>query len=122
MESAKVDHIWQSQVCVFDTLRYFGPIIGQVAILRSAPDTLISEAVLCLKGLEDSFKIPGGAGIYLQGVLLHQGTADPLTNMFHVNIRDLLNMSINFQDPKLFAGVVNDSDVVPPLPCPSSPA
>jgi hypothetical protein len=37
--------------------------------------------VLCLKGLEVSFKIPGGPGIYLQGVLLHQGIVDPQSNM-----------------------------------------
>jgi hypothetical protein len=92
---------------------YFGPIIGQVAILASAPDTLISVAVLCLKGLEVSFKIPGGAGIYLQGVLLHQGTVDPVSHMFYVNIRDLLSMSIKFQDPKRFAGVVTDSSPIP---------
>ena len=33
----------------------FGPIIGRVAILKSAPDTLISVAVLCRRGLEVLF-------------------------------------------------------------------
>ena len=50
----------------------FGQIIGKVAILESAPDTLISVPVLCRKGFEVSFKIPGGVGIYLQGKLVHQ--------------------------------------------------
>ena len=79
---------------------HFGPIIGQVAILDSAPDTLISVAVLCLKGLEVSFKIPGGPGIYLQGVLLHQGVVDPQSNMFYVNIRELLDMSLKASLPR----------------------
>ena len=41
----------------------FGQIIGKVAILESAPDTLISVPVLCRKGFEVSFKIPGSVGI-----------------------------------------------------------
>ena len=36
----------------------FGPIIDKVAVVDSAPDTLMSVAVLCLKGREVSFKIP----------------------------------------------------------------
>jgi len=80
----------------------FGPIIGKVAILATAPDTLISVAVLCRKGLEVVFKIPGGPGIYLQGKLLYQGTLDPHNDMFYVNIKDLLSLSITFQNPERF--------------------
>jgi hypothetical protein len=80
----------------------FGPIIGRVAILDNAPDTLISVAVLCRKGLEVSFKIPGGPGIYLHGALVHQGIVDKTNDMFYVNIRDLLETSIRFQFPEAF--------------------
>jgi hypothetical protein len=72
-------------------------------------------AVLCLKGLEVSFKIPGGPGIYLQGVFLHQGIVDPQSNMFYVNIRELLAMSLHCQDPQRFNRVV--SDVAPDSTC-----
>jgi len=94
----------------------FGPIIGKVAIIASAPDTLISVSVLCRKGLEVVFKIPGGPGIYLQGVLLYQGTVDPSNDMFYVNIKDLLSLSITFQNPDRFTAC--DSVHTPGLPTP----
>jgi hypothetical protein len=75
----------------------FGQIIGKVAILESALDTLISVPVLFLKGFEVSFKIPGGVGIYLQGKLVHQGIVEEDSDMFYVNIKELLALSIKFQ-------------------------
>lgn len=75
-----------------------------MAILASAPDTLISVAGLYRQGLEVVFKIPGGPGIYLQGKLLYQGTVDTHNDMFYVNTRDLLNLSITIQNPDRFTG------------------
>jgi len=72
------------------------PSLAKVAILESAPDTLISVSVLCRKGLEVFFKYTEGPAIYLQGELIHQGTFDHSNKMFSINILDLLNTSIRF--------------------------
>jgi hypothetical protein len=50
--------------------------LAKVAILESAPDTLINVSALCRKGLEISFKYTEGPAIYLQGKLIHEGTFD----------------------------------------------
>ena len=92
----------------------FGQIIGKVAILESAPDTLISVPVLCRKGFEVSFKIPGGVGIYLQGKLVHQGIVEKDSDMFYVNTKELLALSIKFQNPERFSHIVTSDPPIEP--------
>jgi hypothetical protein len=53
---------------------HFGPILGQVAIVEGAPDTLLSIAVLTARGYEVRFLPSGqGVGIYKDQKLLFHG-------------------------------------------------
>ena len=53
---------------------HFGPILGQVAIVEGAPDTLLSIAVLTARGFEVRFLPSGqGVGIYKDQKLLFHG-------------------------------------------------
>ena len=92
----------------------FGQIIGKVAILAGAPDTLISVPGLCRKGFEVSFKIPGGVRIYLQSKLVHQGIVKEDNDMFYVNIKELLALSIKFQNPERFSHIVISDPPIEP--------
>jgi len=67
----------------------FGPILGQVALVDNAPDTLISIGALLDRGYETRFNSDLGVGIYYQGQLLHQGRRNPTTNLFELDICEL---------------------------------
>ncbi len=63
---------------------YFGPILGKVAIVDGAPDTLISISTLTDKGYEVKFLADGkGVGIFLQDQLLYHGPQHPHKAVAH---------------------------------------
>jgi len=70
----------------------FGPILGRVAIVDEAPDTLLSIAVLTGRGFEVRF-LPDNQGvhIYSKGTLLFQGPQHPHSRLFHIDIQSLIH-------------------------------
>ena len=70
----------------------FGSIIGKVAIVDTAPDTLLSISSLTARGYEVRFNRHLPLGIYSRdGSLIFTGTQDPHTRLFHFDIASLLN-------------------------------
>ena len=71
---------------------YFGPILGRVAIVDAAPDTLVSIAVLTARGFEVRFLENGqGVGIFKDRELLYHGPQHPETRLWHIDIQSLIN-------------------------------
>jgi hypothetical protein len=71
---------------------HFGPILGQVAIVEGAPDTLLSIAVLTARGFEVRFLLSGqGVGIYKDQKLLFHGPQHEQSRLFHIDIQSLIN-------------------------------
>ena len=70
----------------------FGPILGRIAIVDEAPDTLLSIAVLTGRGFEVRF-LPDNQGvhIYSKGTLLFQGPQHPHSRLFHIDIQSLIH-------------------------------
>jgi len=70
---------------------YFGPILGKVAIVPDAPDTLLSIAVLTERGFEVRFLEHGrGVGIYKNQELMFHGPFDPTARLWHIDIASLI--------------------------------
>jgi len=55
----------------------------------NAPDTLISIGALADRGYETRFNRDLGVGIYYQGQLLHQGSRNPRTHLFELDLEAL---------------------------------
>jgi hypothetical protein len=73
----------------------FGPIIGKVAVVEDAPDTLISIAVLTSRGFKVSFEAGGkGVGIYYHNSLVYNGVIDPSSNFFVIDVGELLHLDL----------------------------
>jgi len=71
---------------------YFGPILGRVAIVDAAPDTLVSIAVLTARGFEVRFLENGqGVGIFKNRELLYHGPQHQETRLWHIDIQSLIN-------------------------------
>ena len=71
---------------------HFGPILGQVAIVDGAPDTLLSIAVLTARGYEVRFLPSGqGVGIYKDQRLLFHGPQHEQSRLFHIDIQSLIH-------------------------------
>jgi hypothetical protein len=71
---------------------HFGPILGQVAIVDGAPDTLLSVAVLTARGYEVRFLPNGqGVGIYKSEKLLFHGPQHEQSRLFHIDIQSLIH-------------------------------
>jgi len=71
----------------------FGPVIGKVAIVPNAPDTLLSVAALTERGFEVRFSPHGqGVGLYHNDQLIFRGTQDPTTKLFHLDLQILINL------------------------------
>jgi hypothetical protein len=71
---------------------YFGPILGRVAIVDEAPDTLVSIAVLTARGFEVRFLEHGqGVGIFKDKELLYHGPQNSETLLWHIDIQSLIN-------------------------------
>jgi len=70
----------------------FGPILGRIAIVDEAPDTLLSIAALTDRGYEVRF-LPEGQGvrIYSKSQLLFQGPQHPHSKLFHIDIQSLIH-------------------------------
>jgi hypothetical protein len=70
----------------------FGPILGRIAIVDEAPDTLLSIAVLTARGFEVRF-LPHNQGvhIYSKTTLLFQGPQHPQSRLFHIDIQSLIH-------------------------------
>ena len=69
----------------------FGPIIGKVAVVDDAPDTLISIAVITSRGFKVSFEAGGkGVGIYYNDVLVYTGAIDQESKFFVIDVGELL--------------------------------
>jgi hypothetical protein len=49
----------------------FGPILGRVAIVDNAPDTLVSIGALAARGFETRFNSDLGVGLFFQNQLLY---------------------------------------------------
>ena len=69
----------------------FGPILGRVAIVDDAPDTLISVAVLTSRGFQVNFMPNGqGIGIYFNNQLIYRGDQDNRSRLFTIDIGSLI--------------------------------
>ena len=69
----------------------FGPILGRVAIVDDAPDTLISVAVITSRGFQVSFLPKGqGIGIYFNEQLIYRGEQDSRSKLFTIDISSLI--------------------------------
>ncbi len=69
-------------------------ILGQVAIVEGAPDTLLSIAVLTARGFEVRFLTSGqGVGIYKDQKLLFHGPGPQheQSRLFHIDIQSLIH-------------------------------
>ena len=70
----------------------FGPILGRIAIVDEAPDTLLSIAVLTDRGYEVRFLAEGqGVRIYSKGNLIFSGPQHPHSKLFHIDIQSLIH-------------------------------
>jgi len=70
----------------------FGPILGRIAIVDEAPDTLLSIAVLTDRGYEVRFLAEGqGVRIYSKSKLLFSGPQHPHSKLFHIDIQSLIH-------------------------------
>ena len=70
----------------------FGPILGRVAIVDDAPETLISVAVLTQRGFQVNFLPDGeGVGVYYNGQIIFHGVYNETTNLFHLDIGSILH-------------------------------
>ena len=73
----------------------FGPIIGKVAVVDDAPDTLISIAVITSRGFKVSFEAGGkGVGIYYNDVLVYTGAIDQESKFFVIDVGELLELRL----------------------------
>jgi hypothetical protein len=71
---------------------HFGPILGKVAIVDGAPDTLLSIAVLTARGFKVRFLPSGqGVGIYKDQKLLFHGPQHEESRLFHIDIQSLIH-------------------------------
>jgi hypothetical protein len=94
----------------------FGPILGRIAIVDEAPDTLLSIAVLTDRGYEVRFLAEGqGVHIYSKGQLLLKGPQHPHTKLFHIDIQSLIHPPPDYE-PDLSALKLNTDKEQPEPP------
>ena len=72
----------------------FGPVLGKVAIVDNAPDTLISIASLAERGIETRFNSDLGVGLFFNGQLLYKGRQNPRTKLFELDIATVAELSL----------------------------
>ncbi len=77
---------------------YFGAIIGNISILDNAPDTLLSISTLCNRGFTITFTADN-IHIFLQKQLIYTGYKDKHTELYYINMKDLIDCKINLQKP-----------------------
>jgi hypothetical protein len=76
----------------------FGPILGRIAIVDDAPDTLLSIAVLTDRGVKVRFLAEGqGVQIYSNGNLLFKGPQHPHSKLFHIDIQSLIHAPSDYE-------------------------
>ena len=78
----------------------FGPVLGPVAIVDHAPDTLISVSSLTERGFSVRFEAWGqGIGIYVGNQLVYKGHQDLKTKLFHVDLLSLIKPTFDIPAP-----------------------
>jgi hypothetical protein len=81
---------------VFKCTHYvdFGAVLGKVAIVDDAPDTLISIASLAERGIETRFNRDLDVGLFLNDQLLYRGRQNPRTRLYEINLSALASLSL----------------------------
>ena len=92
MANGAIEHIHQ----VAD----LGPIIGFVAVLKSATQILIESGPLMDQGFEVHFA-KSGVGIFLHNELIYKGTYDKDCQLFQIIILDLILPSSPSHHPQI---------------------
>ena len=65
----------------------FGAVLGQVAVVNNAPDTLISIASLAERGIEAQFNRDLGVGLLLNDQLLYRRRPDLRTHLYELDLK-----------------------------------
>ena len=79
---------------------HFGPIIGRVAVVSGAPDTLLSVAVICKRGFNVLFDNKS-VSITLRstGMKVYEGHLDPNSNLYFINMHNIIHSPVQLQKP-----------------------
>jgi hypothetical protein len=88
----------------------FGPIIGTVAIVDNAPDTLLSVYALANKGLSITFasdRVSIHRGDHT-GDLLYTGKPDSDTHLYYLDMDAIMQCSVPTPTPPTFTELVPD--------------
>ena len=70
----------------------FGPVLGRVAIVDNAPDTLVSIGALATRGIETRFNPDLGVGLFFQNQLFYRGRQNPKTKLYELNVEGLIQL------------------------------
>jgi hypothetical protein len=93
----------------------FGPILGRIAIVDEAPDTLLSIAVLTDRGYEVRFLAEGqGVRIYSKGNLIFSGPQHPHSKLFHIDIQSLIHPPPDYEPDLSPLTISTDKDTQKP--------
>jgi len=81
----------------------FGPLLGKLAIVDDAPDTLISIAALAERGIETRFNSDLGVGLFFNGQMLYKGRQNPRSKLFELDIATVAELSLRTTNQALMA-------------------